>query len=77
MRSIITKTEYILGTKYIKYMRVSQKFCNILVHASLWHVYHVTEAIQTIEDTNVVDTLTHYTLFYCVSFESRSDECTM
>ena len=32
-------------------IRMSQKFCNILVCASLWHVYHVTKAVQAMEGT--------------------------
>ena len=31
--------------------RVSQKFCNILVRASLGRVYYVTEAVQVIVGT--------------------------
>ena len=27
----------------------SQKYCNILVHSSLWSIYHVTEAALTME----------------------------
>ena len=30
---------------------LSQKFSNILVHVSLWHVYHMTEAVQAVEGT--------------------------
>ena len=31
---------------------MSQYFCNILaVHACLWHVYHMTEVGQAVEDT--------------------------
>ena len=30
---------------------MSQNFSNILVHASLQHVYHMTEAVQAVEGT--------------------------
>ena len=38
-------------TKYY-YTKVSQKFCNILVHATLLHIYQVTKADQTIKGTS-------------------------
>ena len=31
---------------------MSQKFCNILVDASLQHIYHVTEEVQVVEYTH-------------------------
>ena len=31
--------------------RASQKFCNILAHASLWYIYLVTDAVQAMEST--------------------------
>ena len=31
---------------------LSQKFCNILVRASLLYVFHMTEAVQVIVDTH-------------------------
>ena len=34
--------------------KVSQEFCNILVHASLQHIYHMTETVQSVEGTIVV-----------------------
>ena len=30
----------------------NKKFCNYLVHASLQLIYHMTEAVQTVEDTH-------------------------
>ena len=43
-----------------------QKFCNILVHALiLWHIYHMTKAVQTVETSiMVVGVLTHYNLLH-------------
>ena len=32
----------LLPTKSIK---VTQKLCNIFVHVSLWHTYHITKAV--------------------------------
>ena len=29
----------------------SQKFCNILVYAYLWCIYHMTEAVQAVRGT--------------------------
>ena len=29
--------------------RVSQRFCNILVYVSLWHLIYMTEAVQIVE----------------------------
>ena len=34
------------------HIRVSQKFCNILVYACLLHLYHITEAVQAMEGTD-------------------------
>ena len=33
---------------------VSKKFCNILVNANLWYVYHVTKAVHTVEGIHLV-----------------------
>ena len=30
------------------YTKVSLIFCNILLHATLLHVYHMTEAVQAV-----------------------------
>ena len=35
--------------KFKLFLRVSQKFCNILVPAILWQVYHMIEAVQAIQ----------------------------
>ena len=35
----------------VKYY-VSQKFCNILMHASFQHIYHVTEVVQDVVGTH-------------------------
>ena len=41
---------FILSPKYVsQYSRLSQKFCNILVCASLQHIYYMTEAVQAID----------------------------
>ena len=32
--------------------QISQKFYNILVCASLWHTYHMTKAVQAMENTH-------------------------
>ena len=41
-----TKLQYFYNTK------MRQKFCNILVvHDSLWHVYHIDEPVQTVKGT--------------------------
>ena len=48
--------------------RVSQKFCNILVCASLWHIYHVILAVLAMEVSRilVVGILTHCALLHSV-----------
>ena len=50
--------------------RMSQKFCNILEHTSLWHVYHMTEAVQVVEDIVVHDIIIvgilRHALFHCM-----------
>ena len=33
---------------------ISQKFCNILVHASLQYIYHVTEAVQAVIGVEII-----------------------
>ena len=43
----------VLG-KLIFYISVNQKFCNILVYASLQEVYHMTKAVQTVVGSIVV-----------------------
>ena len=40
-----------MSNKQTSFPRVNQKFCNILVCASLGHVYLVTEAVQAVEGT--------------------------
>ena len=45
--------DYVLFS--LEVTRVSQKFCNILVRASLQCVYHMIEAVQVaVEDTHTV-----------------------
>ena len=47
--------------------RVSQKFCNILVHISLWCIYNMTEAVPSIVDSiAVVGALTCCALLHSV-----------
>ena len=36
---------------YNEYTWMSEKFCNIFVCASLWHVYHMTKAVQVMLGT--------------------------
>ena len=61
---------------YSDITRVSPKFCNILIYASLQHIYHLTKAVQAMEGTHcsysimVVGVLTHYTLLYSVLFRN-------
>ena len=53
---------------------MNQRFCNIMVvHASLWCVYHVTEAVQIVlgtccgcRDIVVVDRLAYRALLHSV-----------
>ena len=33
-------------------IRMSEKFSNILIYASLCHVYHMTKAVQVVEGTH-------------------------
>ena len=40
-----------LRTSFKCVTSVSQKFCNILVHASLQHLYPMTEAVEAVEGT--------------------------
>ena len=60
--------------------RASKKFCNILVHANLQHIYPICYAVQAVEGIcwvsciMVIGVLTHCTLFHCVWFESHTDE---
>ena len=65
------------------YTWVNQKFCNILLSDSLCYLYHLTEAVKTMEDNRCgwlyranwcADTLCTASL--CVWFESRTDERT-
>ncbi len=39
-----------LITIYIN-TKTNQKFSSILLHASLWHVYHMTKAVQAVIGT--------------------------
>ena len=51
----------------IKYIWVSQKFCNILVYICLRSVSHVTEVVQdVVGGIVVVGALEHCSLLYCV-----------
>ena len=45
---------------------MNQKFCNILVHVSLWHVCHMTEAVQAsvVGSIVVVGVLKHFALLH-------------
>ena len=40
---------YLIALFLMFIMRVSQKFYNILIGATLWHVHHMTEAVQAME----------------------------
>ena len=59
-----------------------QMFCNVLVCASLWCIYHMTKAVQAMESTHC-DWLYHgiaITLciaLFCVWFESHTRECAL
>ena len=59
---------------------VSQKFYNILVHASLQHMNFMIKAVQVMKVTCcgdsivVVAALTYYALLHSMWFESHTDE---
>ena len=44
---VIGTTNSLLLFSFI-FTRLSQKLCNLLVQASLWHIYHVTKAVQAV-----------------------------
>ena len=41
-------------SKVKSYTRGIHKFCNILVHTSLWCIYRMTEAVQVVKVPTVV-----------------------
>ena len=57
-KKFVTKNRFSKQTYNIKRtkknMMVSEKFCNILVHVSLRHIYHMTRAVQTMVGIIVV-----------------------
>ena len=54
-KNIFITTTNIVGTIYFSsqiYPRVSQKFSNILVHASLQCIHHMIETVQAMKGTH-------------------------
>ena len=47
----------------IQVFGVSQKFCNILVHATLWYMYHLIETIWAVDGSIMVTDINLHGLF--------------
>ena len=45
---------------------MSQKFCNILVDASLWCIYHMTKTVQAVIGSIMVVSIVTHALLHCV-----------
>ena len=54
--------------------RLSQKFCNTLVHASLRHINHMTKTVQAIKK---IPTMVGRIISFHAWFESHTDEQVM
>ena len=72
-----------LPQKYLNHTRVSQKFCNILLHASLqhdtscdWSSSNISKH-PLIDYIHVVGALSHYALLHSMWFENCKDEHAM
>ena len=51
----IVKYVFHINVKKLKInTRMCKKFCNILLPASLQHVYHMTKAVQAVEITDCI-----------------------
>ena len=60
-KTILLVLFLIMSSLRLKRNEVNQKFCNILVRASLQHVFHMTKLVQTMKGT-------HYA--HCSTFSS-------
>ena len=54
-------------------MKLSQKFCNILVHACLQYVFHVTEEVQAMEGIHFVVSIVVVGVPKCTLLHSMCD----